>query len=280
MADRPPRWTDNETGKSYEMPIIHGTIGPRLVDIRKFYGDPGCSPTIPGFTSTGSCGSKITYIDGDEGVLLYRGYNIAELAEQSDFMEVLLPADEGRAAEQGAEGKVRQRTSPYHTMVHEQLSQFYRGFRRDAHPMAVMLRRGRRAVGLLSRLARHPRSAPAHDRLATGWSPRCRRSPRWPTSIRSASRSSIRATTSPTPANFLRMMFCGAGRGIRGQPGRREGDGPHPDAPRRPRAERLDLDRAPRRLVRRQPVRLHRRRHRLAVGPEPRRRQRSRASTC
>ena len=87
MAKSTATLTDNETGKSYEMPIIHGTIGPRLVDIRKFYGDSGMFTYDPGFTSTGSCASKITYIDGDEGVLLYRGYNIAELAEQSDFME-------------------------------------------------------------------------------------------------------------------------------------------------------------------------------------------------
>ena len=87
MAKSTATLTDNETGKSYEMPILHGTIGPRLVDIRKFYGDAGMFTYDPGFTSTGSCGSKITYIDGDEGILLYRGYNIAELAEQSDFME-------------------------------------------------------------------------------------------------------------------------------------------------------------------------------------------------
>jgi hypothetical protein len=87
MAKQTATLTDNETGKSYEFPIIHGTIGPRLVDIRKMYGASGMFTYDPGFTSTGSCGSKITYIDGDEGVLLYRGYNIAELAEQSDFME-------------------------------------------------------------------------------------------------------------------------------------------------------------------------------------------------
>ena len=80
MAKPTATITDNETGKSYEMPIIHGSIGPRLVDIRKFYGESGMFTYDPGFTSTGSCGSKITYIDGDEGILLYRGYNIAELA--------------------------------------------------------------------------------------------------------------------------------------------------------------------------------------------------------
>src|SRR5258708_34292437 len=91
MAKSTATLTDNETGKSYDMPIIHGTIGPRLVDIRKFYGDAGMFTYDPGFTSTGSCASKITYIDGDEGVLLYRGSNIAELAEQSEFMECSYP---------------------------------------------------------------------------------------------------------------------------------------------------------------------------------------------
>ena len=80
MAKSTATLTDNETGKSYEFPIIHGTVGPRLVDIRKMYGESDMFTYDPGFTSTGSCGSKITYIDGDHGVLLYRGYNIAELA--------------------------------------------------------------------------------------------------------------------------------------------------------------------------------------------------------
>ena len=75
MAKSTATLTDNETGKSYEMPIIHGTIGPRLVDVRKFYGDSGMFTYDPGFTSTGSCGSKITYIDGDEGVLLALAYS-------------------------------------------------------------------------------------------------------------------------------------------------------------------------------------------------------------
>ena len=136
MAKSTATLTDNETGKSYELPIIHGTIGPRLVDIRKMYGDVGMFTYDPGFTSTGSCGSKITYIDGDEGVLLYRGYNIAELAEQSDFMECCYLLMKGELPTKAQKEKfVKDITN--HTMVHEQLSQFYRGFRRDAHPMAV-----------------------------------------------------------------------------------------------------------------------------------------------
>jgi citrate synthase len=136
MAKSTATLTDNETGKTYDFPIIHGTVGPRLVDIRKLYGDSGMFTYDPGFTSTGSCGSKITYIDGDEGILLYRGYNIAELAEQSDFMECcyLLMNSELPTKVQ-KEKFVKDITN--HTMVHEQISTFYRGFRRDAHPMAV-----------------------------------------------------------------------------------------------------------------------------------------------
>jgi citrate synthase len=136
MAKSTATLTDNETGKSYEFPIIHGTVGPRLVDIRKMYGESDMFTYDPGFTSTGSCGSKITYIDGDQGVLLYRGYNIAELAEQSDHMEVCYLLMKGELPTKAQKEKFT-RDITLHTMVHEQLSQFYRGFRRDAHPMAV-----------------------------------------------------------------------------------------------------------------------------------------------
>jgi citrate synthase len=136
MAKSTATLTDNETGKSYEFPIIHGTLGPRLVDIRKLYSQSDMFTYDPGFTSTGSCGSTITYIDGDEGVLLYRGYNIAELAEMSDFMEVCYLLMKGDLPNKAQKEKFT-RDITLHTMVHEQLSQFYRGFRRDAHPMAV-----------------------------------------------------------------------------------------------------------------------------------------------
>ncbi|HXQ50984.1 MAG TPA: citrate synthase [Stellaceae bacterium] len=129
--------TDNSTGKSLEMPLLSGTVGPKVVDIRKLYSDLGVFTFDPGYTATGSCESKITYIDGDEGILLYRGYPIEELAEHSDFMEIsylLLYGQLPTAAE-----KVKfERDITLHTMVHEQLTAFYRGFRRDAHPMAVM----------------------------------------------------------------------------------------------------------------------------------------------
>ena len=124
-------------GDSAELPILQGTLGPSVVDVRKLYADTGHFTYDPGFTSTASCESKITYIDGEEGVLLHRGYSIDELAEHSDFMEVcylLLMGDLPSVEEK----KKFTDTVTYHTMVHEQLIQFYRGFRRDAHPMAVM----------------------------------------------------------------------------------------------------------------------------------------------
>ncbi|WP_119678349.1 citrate synthase [Indioceanicola profundi] len=129
--------TDNRTGKSFTLPVLDGTTGPAVVDIRKLYGETGYFTYDPGFTSTGSCESKITYIDGDAGVLLHRGYPIEELAEKSDFMEVcyLLLHGELPTAE---EKKTFEYTITRHTMVHEQLSNFFRGFRRDAHPMAIM----------------------------------------------------------------------------------------------------------------------------------------------
>src|SRR5271166_5930356 len=129
--------TDNETGKSTELPVIGGSIGPRVIDIRKLYAQTGHFTYDPGFMATAACRSNITYIDGDEGILLYRGYPIEELAKNSDFMEVsylLLYGELPTAQER--EKFVYDVT--HHTMVHEQISTFFRGFRRDAHPMAVM----------------------------------------------------------------------------------------------------------------------------------------------
>jgi citrate synthase len=128
---------DNPTGKKLEMPLTPGTIGPKVIDIRKLYGDTGHFTYDPGFTSTASCESKITYIDGDEGILMHRGYAIEELAENSDFSEVcyLLLKGELPNAQQKAKFE---RDITLHTMLHEQINRFYTGFRRDAHPMAVM----------------------------------------------------------------------------------------------------------------------------------------------
>src|SRR3974390_1339265 len=124
--------------KSVEMPIKDGTIGPRVVDIGKLYSQTGMFTYDPGFTSTASTESKITYIDGDAGVLLYRGYPIADLAEHGDFLETchLLLYGELPTAAQKAAFTYR---ATRHTRVHEQMSRFFQGFRRDAHPMAVMV---------------------------------------------------------------------------------------------------------------------------------------------
>jgi citrate synthase len=124
--------------KSYTFPVYEGTIGPEVVDVSKLYSQTGIFTYDPGFTSTASCESKITYIDGDKGVLLYRGYPIEDLAEHGDFLETcyLLLYGELPTATQKENFDDR---VVHHTMVHEQMSRFFQGFRRDAHPMAVMV---------------------------------------------------------------------------------------------------------------------------------------------
>jgi citrate synthase len=135
----------SDNSPSVEMPIYKGTLGPDVIDIRKLYGQTGKFTYDPGFMSTAACNSAITYIDGDKGELLYRGYPIEELAVKADFMETcyaLLHGDLPTVKEK--EDFVE--TVTKHTMVHEQMHFFYRGFRRDAHPMAVLVA----AVGALS----------------------------------------------------------------------------------------------------------------------------------
>jgi citrate synthase len=123
--------------KTLELPVYHGTIGPDVIDIRRLYSEAGVFTFDPGYTSTGSCESSITYIDGDKGELLYRGYPIEQLAEKSHFLEVaylLLYGELPTAAQlEDFESRVTN-----HTMLHEQMAYFFRGFRRDAHPMAVV----------------------------------------------------------------------------------------------------------------------------------------------
>ena len=129
--------TDNQSGESFDLPVFDGSVGPSVIDVRRLYGETGHFTYDPGFTSTGSCDSAITFIDGDEGILLHRGYAIDDLAERADFLEVayLLLNGELPTADQKA---TFDHDVTYHTMLHEQLSNFYRGFRRDAHPMAIM----------------------------------------------------------------------------------------------------------------------------------------------
>jgi citrate synthase len=124
-------------GNTSEYPVMSGTVGPDVIDIRKLYSATGAFTYDPGFTSTASCQSAITYIDGDEGVLLHRGYPIDQLAEQSSFMEVSYLLLNGELPSK-AELDQFSYTISRHTMLHEQLATFYRGFRRDAHPMAIM----------------------------------------------------------------------------------------------------------------------------------------------
>jgi citrate synthase len=132
-------------GKTLELPILQGTAGPDVVDIRKFYAESDAFTYDPGFTSTASCESKITFIDGDAGILLHRGYPITELAEKSNFLEVCYLLLHGELPT-AAEYTTFEHNITYHTMLHEQFDRFFQGFRRDAHPMAIMTG----AVGALS----------------------------------------------------------------------------------------------------------------------------------
>jgi len=119
------------------LPVRSGTIGPDVIDVGRLYRDTGCFTYDPGFTSTANCSSRITYIDGDKGVLLYRGYPIEQLTPQSNFIEVCYLLLHGELPNKHQLEEFRT-TITRHTMVHEQMTRFFTGFRRDAHPMAVM----------------------------------------------------------------------------------------------------------------------------------------------
>ena len=130
--------TDNSKGSSFDLPVYEGSVGPDVVDVRKFYASSGAFTYDPGYASTGSCDSKLTYIDGDQGILLHGGYSIEDLAGKSDYLEtcyLLLNGELPNAAQK--EDFVNRVTR--HTMVHDQFSNFFRGFRRDAHPMSIMM---------------------------------------------------------------------------------------------------------------------------------------------
>ncbi len=123
--------------KSYEFDILEGSVGPSVIDIRSLYAQTGLFTYDPGFTSTAACDSSITYIDGDVGELLYRGYSIDQLAEQSCYLEVCFLLLYGELPS-SAEKKEFEERITRHTMLHEQMHYLYRGFRRDAHPMAIV----------------------------------------------------------------------------------------------------------------------------------------------
>jgi len=125
-------------GIDLDLPTMQGSVGPDVIDIRKLYAATGKFTFDPGFTSTASCESKITYIDGDKGELQYRGYPIEQLAEQSDYMEVCYLLLFGELPSKAAKDKFTNDIT-HHTMLHEQLHRFFSGFRRDAHPMAIMV---------------------------------------------------------------------------------------------------------------------------------------------
>ena len=125
-------------GSSIDFPVLSGSVGPDVVDIRALYGKTGVFTYDPGFLSTASCASTITYIDGDQGVLLYRGYPIEQLAVHCDFLEVCYLLLKGELPNQKQKGEFVS-TVTKHTMVHDQINRFFTGFRRDAHPMAVLV---------------------------------------------------------------------------------------------------------------------------------------------
>ena len=259
-------------GAPLDLDIKHGTLGPDVIDITHLYRDTGMFTYDPGFTSTASCESKITFIDGDKGILLYRGYPIEQLAEHGDFLETcyLLLYGELPTAAQKADFDHR---VTYHTMVHEQMNRFFTGFRRDAHPMAIMCG----VVGAMSAFYHDSTDiSDPYQRMVAS----LRMIAKMPTIAAMAFKYHVgQPFVYPLNAldyasNFLRMCFAVPCEEYKVNPGAVARDGPHLHPPRRPRAERLDLDGPSRRILGRQSLCLHRRRHRLPVGTGSRRRQR------
>jgi len=162
MADKNATLTVGDN--SYDLPIMQGSEGPDVIDIRKLYAASDHFTFDPGFTSTASCESALTFIDGDKGILLHRGYSIEELSEQSSFMEVSYLLLNGELPNK-AQLDQFSHTISRHTMLHEQLATFYRGFRRDAHPMAIMCG----VVGALSAFYHDSTdiSAPTHRMISS-----------------------------------------------------------------------------------------------------------------
>ncbi|MEM9552492.1 MAG: citrate/2-methylcitrate synthase, partial [Pseudomonadota bacterium] len=156
MTDNSKTASLSINGSTYELPVHSPTAGPDVIDIRKLYSDAGVFTYDPGYTSTASCDSTITFIDGAKGELLHRGYPIDQLASKSHYLEVcyLLLYGELPTTAQLEDFEMR---VTHHTMLHEQMQNFFRGFRRDAHPMAIMVG----VVGAMS--AFYPDSTDIHD---------------------------------------------------------------------------------------------------------------------
>jgi citrate synthase len=196
----------NDGSQPIEFPVISGSIGPDVVDIRTLLGKTGKFTYDPGFLSTASCRSAITYIDGDAGVLLYRGYPIEQLARHCDFLEVCYLLLTGELPNQ-EQKKHFVTTVTRHTMVHDQLNNFFRGFRRDAHPMAVMVG----TVGALSAFYHDSLDLnnPAHRDISA-----FRLIAKMPTITAMAYKYSMGQpfvyplNSLSYPANFMRMMFA------------------------------------------------------------------------
>ena len=250
-------------GNSNEFNVRSGSVGPDVIDISALYKDTGAFTYDPGFTSTASCESKITYIDGDQGVLLHRGYPIDQLAEHGDFLEtcyLLLYGDlPTKAQKEDFDYRVTR-----HTMVHEQMSRFFTGFRRDAHPMAVMCG----VVGALSAFYHDPRTS----RIRTSaWWPSIRMIAKMPTIAAMAYKYHIgQPFVYPRnemnyAANFLHMCFAVPCEEYKVNPVLARAMERifilHADHEQNASTSTVRLA-----GLGRQSVRLHRRRHRLPVG--------------
>lgn len=138
MSKKPEHAILKYNGKEYNLPVIHSSLGPNVIDVTKLYKESGIFTYDPAFMSTASCESKITYIDGNKGILKYRGYPIEQLAEKSDFLSVAHLLLYGDLPNKAEEKKFRKNIC-HHSMIHEQMNFLFRGFKRDAHPMSLMV---------------------------------------------------------------------------------------------------------------------------------------------
>ena len=265
-----------------DMPIYKGTVGPDVIDIRKLYAQTGKFTYDPGFMSTAACNSSITYIDGDKGELLYRGYPIEQLAVNCDFLETCFLLLNGELPNKEENLKFSD-TVTKHTMVHEQMQFFFRGFRRDAHPMSVL-------VGTVGALASFYHDSldindPHHREVSA-----IRLIAKMPTLAAMSHKYSV-GQPFVYPRNDLSFSGQLPAHDVLGNPvpritwstpssNARMDKHVHPA--RRSRAERLDIDRTSGRFQQPgKPFRLYRRGgHRFPVGPRSWRRQPGRSGTC